>query len=112
MAAEGSGGALMARHYSKVLVELPDSPDDPPYAVVRIDCDVCGPSEIRLHVLHLGTLLRVLTQTLADLDDDGTAEALSPLLDGTPANKARARDYLDRVFPDWKAHRLRERSSD
>jgi hypothetical protein len=99
----------MARHYSKVLVELPDSDGDPPYAIVTIDCDVCGPSEIRLHVEHLGTLMRVLAQTLAGLEDDGHTEALSPLLEGTRANKARARDYLDRVFPDWKAYRLRQR---
>jgi hypothetical protein len=99
----------MARHYSKVLVELPDGPEDPPYAVVRIDCDVCGPTELRLPMPHLGTVLRVLTQTVADLEDDGTAEALSPLLEGTRANKARARDYLDRVFPGWKAFRLRAR---
>lgn len=98
----------MARHYSKILVELPDSPDDPPYAVLRIDCDVCGPSEIRLHVQHLGTLLRVLSQTLDDLADDGVAEALTPMFESTPANKARVRDYLDRVFPGWKAHRVRE----
>ena len=100
----------MARHFSKVLVQLPDSDADPPYAIVTIECDVCGPSEIRLHPAHLGTVLRVLGQVVADLQDDGHADTLSPLLESTPANKARVREYLDRMFPDWKAYRLRERA--
>jgi len=101
----------MARHYSKVLVELPDGPSDPPFAVVTIDCDVCGEEELRIHVAHLGTLLRVLGQTVDDLHDDGTAQAFSQVFGATPADKAKARDYLDRTFPGWKGDRLRARRS-
>lgn len=101
----------MARHYSKVIVELPDGPSDPPYAIVQTDCDVCGEDEFKIHVSHLGTLLRVLESTVASLGDDGCAESM--MKDGTAfaastsENKRKAREYLDRAFPGWKADHLR-----
>lgn len=99
------------RHYSKVIIELPDGPEDPPYAVVSIDCDVCGEEELRIHMSHLGTLMRVLQLTMNDLhDEDGIAEPMSGVLPGTPVNKAKIRDYFDREFPGWKADRIRRRS--
>jgi hypothetical protein len=95
------------RHFSKVIIELPDSPNDPPYAVLSIDCDVCGQEEIRIHMSHLGTVARILQQTIAGLGDDGFSDSVGSCLESTPANKAKVRDFLDRTFPGWKADRLR-----
>jgi len=96
----------MPRHYSKVLVQLPESPTDPPEIVVRIDCDVCGVSEFRTHITHLGTLARVLGDIMAFVHDDGHLEKLS-----SPEREDRQKvlDYLDRRFPEWKGERIRRR---
>jgi hypothetical protein len=99
------------RHYSKIMVELPDSDDDPPYAIVNIDCDVCGEEEIRIHVSHIGSLLRVLGNTVQALHrdgDEGSTETLGTFFaPSTPDNKKKVREFLDRKFPGWKADRLR-----
>lgn len=97
------------RHYSKVLVELPDTPSDPQEVVVSIDCDVCGKVEFRAHVAHFGTLVRVLSQAFHELRaaDDGKTDAVSVW---APSDqKQKVLDYLNRAFPEWKMDRLRER---
>jgi hypothetical protein len=97
------------KHYSKVIIELPDGLDDPPYAVVSIDCDVCGEEEIRIPMQHLGTVLRVLDHAIAQLGGSGASQPMGPqFLDKTPENKAKLRDCLDRAFPGWKADRIRK----
>lgn len=97
----------MARHYSKVLIEIPDSESDPDELIVTIDCDVCGKNEWRTHINHFGTLARTLHAMFKEMqpDDDGVTHALK----NVPPEKALALEYLDRRFPDWKADRLRER---
>lgn len=97
------------RHYSKVLVSLPDNPHDPPYAIVSVDCEVCGELEARLHVAHLGTVLRALQKIVDTIQDDGVTDQTSPLMEGTPANRAEVRKFLDAAFPDWTAERIRRR---
>lgn len=96
---------MSGRHYSKILVEFPDCPDDPPYATVSIDCMQCGKSEVKVHVQHLGSVLRVLDHAVNELQkDDGTTEALfNGFVPSTPDNKRRVREYLDRAFPGWLA---------
>ncbi len=98
------------RHYSSVLVSIPEGPDDSPYAVQSIDCDVCGTEEVQIHIAHVGTVLRVLSHLLDDLyETDGAAEPMTPLLPATPTNKAAILAYLDREFPGWKADRIRRK---
>jgi hypothetical protein len=101
------------RHYSKIIVELPDGPSDPPYAIVSYDCDVCGEEEVRIHMHHIGGVLRSLRDVLGRLGDDGSTEEIAvgqgDWAPSTPSNKQKLREYLDRAFPDWKAGRLKER---
>lgn len=102
----GDRDNLMKRHYSKVYVELPDGPADPPFAVVTIDCMDCGKSELKIHVQHLGTVLRTLSHTIEtlynDTNDTGHSEAMSPFfVPSTEENKKKVREYLDREFPGW-----------
>lgn len=101
----------MSRHYSKVLIELPDSPSDPPYAVISIECEQCDKTEIRIHVAHLGTVGRVIDQTVQSLfSDDGFTESMRPFfIPSTPDNKKKIRDYLNSFFPGWAAGRAMAR---
>lgn len=100
----------MPRHYSKVVIELPDSPSDPQEIVLTIDCDVCGEQELRTHVAHFGTLVRVLSDAFDDMGrDDGETYHVVDASWQPSSQKQKVLDYLNRVFPEWKAGRLRAR---
>jgi hypothetical protein len=99
----------MSRHYSKVLVELPDNPSDPPYAVVSIDCATCGQSELKIHVAHLGTVLRALSGTVDSLHDDGFHDVITPyFIPSNEENKRKVREHLNREFPGWVVGRQKK----
>lgn len=93
------------RHYSKVLIEFPDSPSDPQELIVHMDCDTCGEHEWRTHVAHFGTLVRVLNEAYQSLGGDGGSTQNMKLPEGADLRKAR--EHLDRHFPEWKAKRIR-----
>jgi hypothetical protein len=96
----------MPRHYSKVLIELPDSPSDPDVAIISIECDVCGTKRLQIHPQHLGTVARVIQKTIASFDD-GSSEPMmvDPFLPSTEENKQKVKRYLDERFPAWRAER-------
>ena len=96
------------RHYSKVLIGVPDSPDDPQELTVEITCDACGTIEFRTHIAHPGTLARTLSDVVRGLGgDDGHSTKLQHF-EGLDA----AREHIDRTFPEWKADRIRKRSKE
>jgi len=98
-------------HFSKVLVELPEDDDEAADATVIIDCDVCGESEVKIRLAHLGSVMRALTQTLDSLQPrkNSITEPFGQAVYGDDeAARARVRAQLDRYFPEWKAKRLRE----
>lgn len=98
----------MSRHYSKVFIELPEDDTDPPYAVIEIDCDTCGKSELKIHMQHLGTVHRIIGKTVDDLftdDAKGFSEPMSGFVPSTPVNKQKVREFLDRTFPGWVQRR-------
>lgn len=102
----------MSRHYSKVLLELPDCPSDPQELVITIECDQCGGrDEWRTNIVHLGTLVRVLNDAWASLgqDDDGTMEKFTEFVPSE--SKARVMEHLRQYFPQWKQDRKNRRAA-
>lgn len=96
----------MARHYSSVIVQLPE-PGEPPELILHFDCDVCGKHEWRTHVLHLGTLVRVLVNTLEAIGgDDGMTEAF-PELGGRNAALDSLKARVKSATEAFKARRQR-----
>ncbi len=84
----------MARHYSSVIVSTPE-PGDKPELVIHFECDTCGHHEWRTHIVHLGTLVRVLVDVLEKAGgDDGLTERF-PEIEGekvlTDSLKARVK---------------------
>lgn len=101
----------MARHFSKVLVELPDSPTDPDVAIITIECETCGTKRIQIHPTHLGTVARVLTRTIAAYADDSTESfAIPPEWQAsTETNRQKVLKYLNDKFPGWRDNREKVR---
>lgn len=95
----------MMRHYSKVIIAVPDDAADEPELKIWIDCDVCGKMEFSTHIAHYGTLVRTLSLHYRDMGgDDGFSEPM-----GVPLKELeKAVSFLDRAFPEWKAERLRK----
>lgn len=92
------------RHYSKVIIGVPDGPMEPQELTIEIDCDVCGVMEWRTHIAHFGTLVRTLTNMYDTMTDDGTTKGM-----GTFQDHAAAIAYLNEAFPEWKVGRIRQR---
>ena len=92
------------RHYSKLLVHLPDSPSDPPEVRIEMDCDVCGELEISFDVAHIGTLYRLLADIFHSSADDGTSKMFGSF---PSKERAKAIRHLNKHFPEWKTCRIR-----
>lgn len=97
------------RHYSKVILSVPDGPDDPQELGITIECDVCGTFELSTHIAHFGTLVRTLTDLYGSLawpTDNGVSAGA-----GTFRDRGECAAHLNRHFPEWKAERLRRHGS-
>jgi hypothetical protein len=98
----------MARHYSSVIIQTPEVGEQPEL-VIYFDCDVCGKSEWRTHITHLGTLVRTLVDVLEKVGgDDGHTERFQHLEVGASTTqldslKARVRSATEA----FKARRQR-----
>jgi hypothetical protein len=100
----------MPRHYSTILVQLPE-PGEPPEVVIHFECDQCPPAVWKTHPQHLGTLVRVLTAILREQGgDDGVTEPFTRAAGpATPERIAAMKAAAHPALLDFKARRKRAR---
>jgi hypothetical protein len=91
------------RHYSTIEIGTPE-PGDPPVLVIRVTCDRCPPVEWRTHIVHLGTLVRALTDTWVRRGgDDGTLVKAGEAT--TPEERTALRKKVEEIGRALKARR-------